>query len=61
MTTAIDPVCGMEVQTDSAQFTAEHDGQRYFFCSRGCMLDFQENPARYLDPNYTPTGMDSHD
>jgi Cu+-exporting ATPase len=60
MTMVKDPVCGMDVDTENAQFTAEHDGQTYFFCSRGCMLDFQDDPARYLDPNHEPTGMEGH-
>ena len=60
MAIAIDPVCGMEVDMDSAQNIAEHNGQRFYFCSRGCMLDFQEDPERYLDPDYKPSGMDSH-
>lgn len=55
-----DPVCGMDVDTDTAQFSAEHEGTTYYFCSRGCMLDFQDDPARYLDPNYESTGMEGH-
>jgi Cu+-exporting ATPase len=58
MAIAIDPVCGMQVDTERAQFTAEHDGQRFYFCSRGCMLDFQEDPEQYLDPDNPPAGMD---
>lgn len=58
MAMATDPVCGMQVDTDSAQFTAEHGGQTLFFCSRGCMLDFQDEPAKFLDPGYEPQGMD---
>ncbi len=57
MAIAIDPVCGMEVDTERAQFSVEHDGQTYWFCSKGCMLDFQEDTDKYLDPNYTPEGM----
>jgi Cu+-exporting ATPase len=55
-----DPVCGMEVDTERAQFTVEHEGQTYYFCSRGCMLDFQDDPARYLDPGYEAQGMEEH-
>lgn len=58
MAMATDPVCGMQVDTERAQFTAEHEGQRFYFCSRGCMLDFQEDPEQYLDPDYAPAGMD---
>ncbi len=60
MAIATDPVCGMEVDTDNAQHTAEHNGQRYYFCARGCMLDFQDEPERYLDADYKPMGMDGH-
>jgi P-type Cu+ transporter len=60
MATAIDPVCGMSVDTDNAQFTAEHEGTTYYFCSRGCMLDFQDEPERYLDESHQPKGMEHH-
>lgn len=57
MAIEIDPVCGMEVNTETGQFSSEHDGKTYWFCSRGCMLDFQEDPDKYTDPNYQPEGM----
>jgi len=57
MATQIDPVCGMEVDTETARFSVEHDGQKYYFCSRGCMLDFQEDPDKYLAPDFEPQGM----
>ncbi len=59
MAMATDPVCGMQVDTENAQHTAEHEGTTYHFCSRGCMLDFQDDPDRYLDPEYRPQGMDT--
>jgi Cu+-exporting ATPase len=55
MTTATDPVCGMEVQIEGAQLTSQLEGVTYYFCSRGCKLDFDEDPARYLDPGYQPS------
>jgi P-type Cu+ transporter len=55
MTTATDPVCGMEVQVEDAQLTSEFEGVTYYFCSRGCKLDFDEDPAHYLDPDYQPS------
>ena len=58
MTMATDPVCGMQVDTDSAQWTAEHDGTTYYFCSKGCMLDFKDEPAKFLDPAYQPSEME---
>jgi YHS domain-containing protein len=58
--TALDPVCGMHVDVATAQHTAEHNGKTYYFCSRGCMLDFADDPERYLDPAYEPKGMEGH-
>lgn len=57
MSKEIDPVCGMEVETETAQHMTEHDGKTYFFCARGCKLDFEEEPDRYLRPGYQPSGM----
>ncbi len=57
MATATDPVCGMQVDTDDAQWTYEYNGTAYYFCARGCMLEFRDDPEKYLDPNYTPEGM----
>jgi YHS domain-containing protein len=57
-TTAMDPVCGMTVDPDRARaagLTSEYDGQTYFFCAKGCKLDFEEDPAKYLDPGYKPS------
>ena len=54
---AKDPVCGMDVDTDTAAWTAEQDGQTYYFCGKGCMLEFKDDPAKYLDPDYQPDGM----
>jgi YHS domain-containing protein len=51
MAYAKDPVCGMEVDRDT-DLKTEHDGETYYFCSRGCKLDFEEDPEKYLDPSY---------
>jgi YHS domain-containing protein len=55
---AIDPVCGMTVDVARAESLGlhdRHDGVDYYFCGRGCRLDFEENPGRHLDPSYTPS------
>ncbi|HEX9609420.1 MAG TPA: YHS domain-containing protein [Candidatus Limnocylindria bacterium] len=55
---APDPVCGMQVdpaQARAKDLTAEHDGRTYFFCGKGCMLDFKEDPQRFLSADYTPS------
>jgi xanthine dehydrogenase accessory factor len=45
---ALDPVCGMTVDTTDAANTATHDGQTYFFCCSGCREQFVAEPARFL-------------
>jgi YHS domain-containing protein len=50
-----DPVCGMEVDTDLSDLSYEYEGKTYWFCGRGCLLDFKDDPATYLDPNYVPS------
>ena len=55
MSTAIDPVCGMEVESKDAQNTFDHEGTTYYFCGRGCRLDFEEDPAKFLAPDYQPS------
>jgi YHS domain-containing protein len=55
---AIDPVCGMTVDRESARakgLVSTYEGGEYFFCGKGCKLDFEEDPARYFDPSYQPT------
>jgi Cu+-exporting ATPase len=46
--TVRDVVCNMQVDPAKAAGSAEHDGQKYFFCSRGCEQKFTASPDRYL-------------
>lgn len=55
MAMATDPVCGMQVDTDTSDLTLEHDGTTYWFCSRGCLLEFRDDPGKFLDPAYEPS------
>src|SRR5882724_3759819 len=45
-----DPVCGMEVQPDSAAASETYAGQTYYFCCKGCAAKFRADPAKYLAP-----------
>jgi P-type Cu+ transporter len=45
--TAIDPVCGMTVEKAGAKLTLEHNGTRYYFCSRSCLDKFAANPEAF--------------
>ncbi len=56
--TAVDPVCGMTVQADEARasgLTNQFNDVDYYFCGRGCKLEFEEDPEKYLDPSYQPS------
>ena len=46
--TVHDPVCHMDITIDSAAGSSQHQGQTYYFCARGCKLDFDENPDAVL-------------
>lgn len=55
---ADDPVCGMSVDTERAArngLMVEHNGTTYFFCGRGCILDFRDDPEKYLQAGYQPS------
>jgi YHS domain-containing protein len=45
---AIDPVCKMEVDEESAQWTSEYQGETYYFCAPGCKSSFDKDPEKYL-------------
>jgi P-type Cu+ transporter len=40
----------MTVDPAKAKATAEHAGQKYYFCCAGCAQKFQSNPEQYLKP-----------
>lgn len=45
----IDPVCGMEVNEQTAPAESEYMGQTYYFCATGCKIAFDEDPAKYTE------------
>lgn len=58
--THLDPVCGMTVDGAAArerELVHEHEGTTYYFCGKGCLLDFRDDPGQYLDPSYQPRMM----
>ncbi len=55
---ALDPVCGMTVDPAVALSRAlhsRHAERDFYFCGRGCKLDFDEDPERYLRADYVPS------
>ena len=47
-TTHTDPVCRMQVTENTAQATAEHNGETYYFCSQQCANKFNQEPQKYM-------------
>ena len=45
---AIDPVCGMSVDPEHAEYRSFQKGETYYFCSAGCKETFDRDPAKYL-------------
>ncbi|HUZ75794.1 MAG TPA: YHS domain-containing protein [Stellaceae bacterium] len=46
---AVDPVCGMSVETAGAK-SAVHEGQVYYFCAQNCREKFEAAPASFAKP-----------
>ena len=46
---ARDPVCGMNVNPDTAKHVHEHAGKNYYFCCAGCLKKFEADPQAYLN------------
>ena len=44
---AIDPVCGMTVDTARAEYRSFHGDQTYYFCSKGCKESFDKDPGKF--------------
>jgi Ala-tRNA(Pro) deacylase len=45
--TLSDVVCGAGVSEESAWGWSEYGGQRYYFCSQSCKMEFDDNPAAH--------------
>jgi len=52
-----DPVCGMEVNPETARYKTLHNGTEYFFCCDGCLAKFEANPERVLSSPPKPMSM----
>ena len=57
---ALDPVCGMAVDSDCAAGRYEYRGRTYYFCCAGCLDKFKSDPEKYLsgreDSEAAPSG-----
>ena len=45
----------MTVVIEGAQHISEYQGATYYFCGKGCRLEFEDDPERILAPGYVPS------
>ena len=56
---ATDPVCGMTVDSATAEYRSFHNGTAYYFCSAGCKGNFDKDPAKFAGAS-AKGGHESH-
>ncbi|MFZ3383360.1 MAG: YHS domain-containing protein [Candidatus Methanoperedens sp.] len=42
-----DPICGMLVDENTAQYKSEYKGKTTYFCAPGCKKAFDSDPEKY--------------
>ena len=47
-TTATDPVCGMTVDSATAEYRSIRNGKAYYFCSAACKTTFDRDPEKFV-------------
>jgi len=61
---AIDPICGMNVDTDTTAHKTIYKQQAYYFCCAGCLNKFEASPEQYIPKDEPATrccgGSHSH-
>ncbi len=43
-----DPVCGMQLNEQKAEFVLVYENETYYFCSEGCRYEFQRHSEDYV-------------
>jgi YHS domain-containing protein len=43
-----DPVCGMDVDPETAAGKSEYQSKTYYFCAPGCKKSFDEHPEKFM-------------
>lgn len=54
---ALDPVCGMQVETATAPASARHGTEVFYFCCDHCRARFVEDPERFAPGQATAAGV----
>ena len=47
MATERDPVCGMDIDPETATGQTDFEGRTFYFCSEDCREKFDTNPAQF--------------
>ena len=42
-----DPVCGMQLNENTAANKSEYQGKTYYFCSPSCKAKFDQKPSQH--------------
>lgn len=43
-----DLVCDMTIDSETAKYKSEYEGQTYYFCAPGCKTAFDKEPKKYV-------------
>ena len=41
-------VCGAQINDKNAKYVTDYEGQKYYFCSGDCMMEFENWQDRYI-------------
>ncbi len=52
-----DPVCGMEIDPETAAGSSEYEGVTYYFCAEACKTEFDAEPSKYVGAAAAPEPM----
>jgi Cu+-exporting ATPase len=50
-----DPVCGMNIESETAAAQSQYEGRTFYFCSEQCKRQFDADPIRYTDKTPSST------
>src|SRR5262249_11465328 len=46
---AVDPVCGITVNSATSEYRSDHKRKSYYFCSSACKARFDREPDKYVE------------
>jgi P-type Cu+ transporter len=59
-TKTIDPVCGMEINLETAAGQSEYNGETVYFCSPACKDKFDTEPEKYFKSEEKPPKIETN-